>query len=383
MTSPAWARGHDLSELKPITAMIGRHEAGMIHGAFGRYSERDAAADLEAGSLRLGPSLGGEPSWAIVAKTLQRPQAVRDFTGALRLRLPAGGLSVARIAWQEGARGAALRALCALEPAALQIWQEHQWQRVLPRLLGLELGAVKIAASSEIRGTYVAPELAPEPYARHQRIGLARLPIPIPLGDLVPLLEQVRELGAYAQHYSSYNARGSWTALSLRGFYDEPERIEKPSEMSKRWKADRPGDLEREIRDTPLRAQLSAVEPILAALPCQSLERVRLMALAPGGGELTRHADITDPDAGAEIGKVLRLHFPLITNPAVVFTSWDLEGRRHAGSMRRGAVHYLDTRKPHTAHNGGESPRIHLVADVVASAETIAALAGSEEFGLC
>lgn len=381
MSSPAWARGYGLAELKGITAMIGRHEAGLIHGAFGRYSERDAAADLEAGRLRLGPfDARGEPAWAISTRQQKRQQGVRDFTGAQRLVLPPLALSVARIAWQEGRLEGAVQELRGLWPAALNIWQEHPEQRQLPELLGLQLGAVKIAASSELRGIYVRPALAPEPYPRHQAIGLARLPIPIPLGDLAALIEQIRRLGDYAQHYSSYNARGSWTALSLRGFYDEPERIEKPSEMSKRWKADRPGHLEREIRDTPLRARLGAVEPILGCLPGRALERVRLMALAPGGGELTRHADITDPDAGAEIGKVLRLHIPLITNPRVRFTSWDLEGRRHAGSMRRGGVYYLDTRKPHTAHNDGESPRIHLVADVVADAELIAALAGAEEF---
>jgi len=380
MSAPAWARGHEVSDLKAITRMVARHEEGMIHSAFGRYSEVDAVGDLEAGRLRLGPfDAAGEPAWLISTRSQKRPQRVRDFTGGQRLALPPGALSVARIAWQEGNLEGLLLELRYLRPHALQLWQEHVQHRGVAAALGLQLGAVKIAASSEIRGVYVPPALAPAPYPRHQSIGLARLPIPIPLGQIAALLEQIRGL-EYAQHYSSYNARGSWTALALRGFYDEPERIEKPSEMSKGWKAAHAEELELNVRDTPLRGRLSAAEPILAALPCQGLERVRLMALDPGGGELTRHADITDPDAGAEPGKVLRLHVPLITNDQVRFTGWDLEGRRHAGTMARGGVYYLDTRKPHTAHNGGASPRIHLVADVIANAETAEALAGAREF---
>lgn len=382
MSAPAWARGHEVSDLKAITRMVARHDEGMIHSAFGRYSEVDAVGDLEHGRLRFGPfDAEGEPAWLISTRQQKRALSVRDFTGGQRLRLPPGALSVARLAWQSGHLEGMLRELRYLRPHAVTLWQEHAQDRGVAAALGLELGAVKIAASSEIRGIWVPRGLAPEPYPRHQAIGLGRLPIPIPLGHIAGLLEQIRGL-AYAQHYSSYNARGSWTALSLRGFYDEPEGIEKPAEMSKRWKAEHPADLALEVRDTPLRGDLSAAEEILALLPCAGLERVRLMALAPGGGELTRHADITDPDAGAEPGKVLRFHIPLITNERVRFTGWDLSGRRHAGTMARGGVYYLDTRKPHTAHNGGRTPRIHLVADVIANGETLEVLAGAEEFPL-
>ena len=64
---------------------------------------------------------------------------------------------------------------------------------------------------------------------------------------------------------------------------------------------------------------------------------------------------------------MVRLHVPLITNEQVRFTGWDLDGRLRAGVMQVGGCFYLDTRKPHTAFNGGESVRLHFVADVIAN----------------
>jgi hypothetical protein len=61
---------------------------------------------------------------------------------------------------------------------------------------------------------------------------------------------------------------------------------------------------------------------------------------------------------------VLRIHLPLVSNEQVAFSSWSLEGRRYTRVMRPGEAWYLDTRKPHTAVNGGGTPRVHLVVDV-------------------
>jgi len=383
---PAWAKGYSVDDLKRVTGVFRDHDMGMVHGGFGRYSETDLVADLEAGRIVWGPDEGGRPLWAIVGRSLPRRQGIKDFTGAARLRLePATGL-VARVAWQGHARDQGWLAVAATlagatreRPLALELWQEHPGERLLAEALELELAAVKIHASSEMRGIWTTPGLSPGPYPQHQAVGLARLAVLVSSTTLAQVIEQIPGEG-FQQHYSSYNARGSWTALSLRGFYDEPERIEKPAEMNRKWKREHEDDLAREVRDTPLRAQMPAVEALLALLPYESLERVRLMALAPGGGELERHADITDAAAGAEPGSIVRLHVPLVTNDDCRFASWDLDGVRREGGMKRGGVYYLDVRKPHTAVNEGETPRIHLVADVVANGETISALAGAHEF---
>jgi hypothetical protein len=89
------------------------------------------------------------------------------------------------------------------------------------------------------------------------------------------------------------------------------------------------------------------------------------MRLAPGGGELTRHTDQVDPDAGNSLGALARLHFPLKTNKDVLFSTWngdDQEERYHFGF---GECWVIDTRKPHMAINGGSEERIHLVVDVI------------------
>jgi hypothetical protein len=172
--------------------------------------------------------------------------------------------------------------------------------------------------------------------------GLAQLPLAPPQNAILALSSHptVCDESAYAALYSSYGKDDTWTALALRGFYDEPERIEKPTEMNRRWKSEHEKDLDREPRDTPLRAILGpAAEKILAALPCAGFERIRLMRLAPGGGELSRHADVTDPDAGASEGKVVRVHIPLISNERCVFQSWAWTAARAAWSCGRARPH--------------------------------------------
>ncbi len=141
--------------------------------------------------------------------------------------------------------------------------------------------------------------------------------------------------------------------------------------MNRRWKNEHAQALDRESRDTPLRAALgAAVEKILAALPCAGFERIHLMRLAPGGA-LPRHIDITNPDAGASEGKVVRIHVPLISNERCVLQSWGLDGTTSSLVMRPGTAGYLDVRKPHTAVNTGDAPSVHLVVDCYANATTV------------
>ncbi len=184
---------------------------------------------------------------------------------------------------------------------------------------GMRLAAVKIMASSSMRGLWISHDIEDPPWAqgtgerytpypKQELLGLAQLPLELPHNAILALSSHpsVCDESAYAVHYPSYGKDDTWMALALRGFYDEPERIEKPSEMNRRWKSEHQKDLNREPRDTHLRATLGpAAEQILAALPCAGFERIRLMRLAPGGGQVSRHADITDPDAGASEGKVV------------------------------------------------------------------------------
>ena len=80
-----------------------------------------------------------------------------------------------------------------------------------------------------------------------------------------------------------------------------------------------------------------------------SLGRVRILKLDTRTS-LSYHRD---PEA--------RLHIPIITNPGALMIV-----EKAAHHMKAdGGVYYMDTTKYHTALNGGNQPRIHLVATIV------------------
>ena len=91
------------------------------------------------------------------------------------------------------------------------------------------------------------------------------------------------------------------------------------------------------------------------------------MKLSPGGGELQRHTDQVDPDAGVNDYKLMRFHFPIVTNENVTFSQWDYKAQRVSCHMKIGECWYLDVRKPHQAINAGEDMRTHLVIDIEAN----------------
>ena len=41
----------------------------------------------------------------------------------------------------------------------------------------------------------------------------------------------------YTNHYSNYNKKGAWSAISLRGYRPDPSFIAKPVEMNKKWES--------------------------------------------------------------------------------------------------------------------------------------------------
>ena len=170
----------------------------------------------------------------------------------------------------------------------------------------------------------------------------------------------------FTNHYSNYNKKKAWSAVSLRGYDQLPEMIEKPSEMNDKWQKEN-GKNTYFLQDTPLMKEFEPyIGHILNMLPAKK-ERVRLMKLEPNGGELGRHTDQTDKYLGTKDGDIIRLHIPLFTNEDFLFHSWNSEGVEEAVHMGEGELWYLDIRKPHRAVNEGKTPRIHLVIDVIAN----------------
>jgi len=187
--------------------------------------------------------------------------------------------------------------------------------------------------------------------------------------DLIGMKNRILSMGdIFANHYSNYNKKKSWSAVALRGFSPAPTFIEKPTEMSDKWQKENT-DIEFEIQDTSLKKLFEpAISHILDIFPCKK-ERVRLMKLEPNGGILDRHTDQTDKDLGIIDGKIMRLHIPIITSLNVAFSSWNWEGKEDVRYMREGEIWYLDIRKPHKAVNTGDSARVHLVVDCIANQE--------------
>jgi hypothetical protein len=67
--------------------------------------------------------------------------------------------------------------------------------------------------------------------AHHNPLGLAQLPPALPQNAILALSSHpsVCDESAYAAHYSCYGKDDTWTALALRGFYDEPNAPRSPA----------------------------------------------------------------------------------------------------------------------------------------------------------
>lgn len=380
---PGWARGYELERLRDYARVFREADAGYALGAFTGYRERDVAADLEARRLHAvygGPRLD-EPVACMVLEVLERRRVIRDFTGEARATMEPGDVYVSRVAAVPGAWPQGRGMLedwadwCAANGRRLfaAVWQESPEARNWLGSRAFELVAVKIPASSELIGVYCLGDPAdPVPLPEPEEWGLRRLAVEVTPKMLVAANAALARVGAYADHYSSYNKGHAWKALALRG-YGPPDMIEKPAEMSKAWKREHPELLDAVCADTDLRAELPEFEELIRRVPGPH-QRIRLMSLDPGGGELTRHADIVDREAGTRAGHVLRVHLPLVSSPKCAFTSWTLDGQPYVRHMAPGTAWYLDTRKPHTAVNEGTVPRIHLVIDTFSTPELLTLL---------
>lgn len=172
----------------------------------------------------------------------------------------------------------------------------------------------------------------------------------------------------FTNHYSNYNKDKAWSAISLRGYSPDWLFITKPIEMNQKWQ-DQHKNEDYFLQDTILYQAFYYIKHYLDELFDGPIHRVRFMKLKPGGGELQRHTDQVDPDAGNNIGQLARFHFPIITNPDMEFTSWTPQGDMIKAHMNVGEMWLLDTRKPHQAINNGTEERIHLVVDVTVTSK--------------
>ena len=264
------------------------------------------------------------------------------------------------------------------EDAFLFINEEHFCDRFVASQAGYRKLGIKINTFGDIQGVYFRDYLAglwgkrefPEQnmMLSEEKLVLRKTTIP-DVSNICDIIAQRLEIMDYefTNHYSNYNKGKSWSAISLRGYSPEWSFITKPAEMSKKWKEENK-DVEFKLQDTELRKMFPEVEELIRMLPGKP-HRIRFMNLAPGGGELQRHTDQVDPDGGVNDYKLMRFHFPIVTNDECIFSQWDYKAERVYCHMNVGECWYLDVRKPHQAINGGTEMRTHLVVDIEANDE--------------
>nr|WP_281721641.1 aspartyl/asparaginyl beta-hydroxylase domain-containing protein [Nitrosomonas nitrosa] len=261
--------------------------------------------------------------------------------------------------------------------------------------------ASKVDALSDVLTTYFkgtvkerqqrTVEADPTELVNHRRL---------PVGNVKPLVKKIaarlneRRL-KFINHNSNYNKDDAWSALTLRGYLPDPAYIHDPEEARrgtsqkdinelKKWEK-RYSKRHWSLQNTKLMKQFPEVQELLNRLvPGSSknrnatFKRVRLMRLKPQGGELTRHTDLTDGTLGLDDGKTIRIHFPIITNPNVILTSWDLRDQPIEKHFLVGECWYLNIRLPHTIVNRGTEDRIHLVVDLIANERIRTMISGEQ-----
>lgn len=373
-----WTRGYALDHLKALGAPF-RAASPYVHGAFGYAKERDIASSLAEGSWHADSAT--KPSVAAIARTLKVASRRHDFRGDSVI-VPSGDTVIWEFGMSDGAEESAVASVLdnAFNRSSRAQWvewfEEDERKRMLEQL-GFQFVASRIAAGSEIKGLYVR---SPAPTDWRFRVESVT-PIAPPDRTAVALLrtdfisesehaEIVAELSANApwnQHYSNYNKRHSWTAFALRGYSDDPGFIIKPKEMSEKWKQEHPGLDDSEARWTSIASLFPSARRVIDRVcGAARLDRVRFMRLAASSGELTRHADITDRDAGTADGRVSRLHIPIVTRPSCLVSSWGIRGLKYERHFPERSLCYLDQRRPHAVRNPESIDRIHLVIDVYA-----------------
>ncbi len=364
---PEWARGYPIAELKAKAAPFKSLHRPLAFGAYGSVREADVAAALDRGGYF---SVGMEHDAAAIVRGMPNAVTVfKDFRGEeIALSGKAYVQAFAARALNPGID--LMRSLIETlgKDIVLELFEEDQIAKQVAAGFGFTWQGSKIGAASEIKGVYKIGGASMALEAEEQ----ATLEV-LMHGFLAPAERMLIEAEIakasqhWEQHYSSYNKRQSWTAFALRGFSDDPAFIIKPAEMSRGWKALNPDKLRAEAKQT----RIAAVFPDTIGLiersfgPLSGFERIRFMRLAPDGGELTRHADITDRDAGVQDGKIARLHIPIRTSPLVTFFGWNERGHQIERHLPAGALCYLDQRKPHRVRNGDPTvDRVHLVLDM-------------------
>lgn len=365
----AWQYGYDLDYLKSIEAKYKEYNDFAV-SPFAQYKKNNIAADLHEGTLNIGINY---------SYVVNRVKVASDITlygdVVIGRKLP-GDLVITNLI---GSLDGINQVLFSLrdEDVWIYVWAENpQWKSTL-KMNDFNYINGKVTTYGEIYSIW---------FRNSQRMSLfedcevKRKHLYVDPVDLIGL-KKIKDVSQilmdraafqlenlkldYTNHYSNYNKEKSWSAISLRGYSPDIQFITKPIEMNKKWQDAHKNEIyvlqDTTLFETPFYWLRNYLEELFNSV----LHRVRFMKLKPGGGELERHTDQVDPDAGNNIGQIARFHFPVVTNDDVLFSVWDTLGNKETVNMKFGEMWLLDTRHPHMVVNGGLTERVHLVVDVL------------------
>lgn len=321
---------------------------------------------------------------------LRAPSRQTDFTQRHGFKMEADSTIVTHIAVAEECDDEHwynfLRELSAMttEDLLIELYEERERDKAVIDALeaatdtgAMALSAVKVSAYAEIKGLYTTVSTG-VPRANYESEELATLETLsatfLSEHAFAIIMDELRLFSqeapnAFANHYSLYNKRDTWSAFAVRGYSDDPGFIIKPREMTRKWQRENSEKLLWQCRDTAAAPFFRGTMKLLDDLIPGHKQRVRFMKLS-SEGELSRHCDIQDKEAGVADNMIARLHIPLVTNKLVNFVVWDTTGKRIVKHMSACGLHYLDVRKPHSAFNNCTNiDRIHLVVDVHSTEE--------------
>jgi hypothetical protein len=361
----SWQQGYDLELLKGLKKVVQKDYKPYVFGAFGMPNERDIATALSKGQVLKTK----ENDTLAIYQQYTSKSRVTDFTQNSFSILP-GWTFIKHIAGVQKKKILEYFVDNVKTPLLIEIFDEDKAVRDIVEGLGFEYITTKIAASSDLKGIYGLRLNANYTLAPGEEINIKEIdPHFLTPSDLQSIKQELEQFTSWEDHYSTYNKRQSWSAFAIRGYdQNNPNFIIKPTEMSQKWKQENAERLKDKSGWTNAVDKFPHTRKIVESMFLGSApDRVRFMRLTKGNGELSRHADITDKEAGVQPGKSVRLHIPIYTNPQVIFNSWTHKGERSIVNMTEGSLWYLDTRKPHTAVNNGDRDRVHLVMDFFVS----------------
>lgn len=205
------------------------------------------------------------------------------------------------------------------------------------------------ALSSIMRNPSISEEITPygQMYPWQLSTRLSNIPMSARLPFTFPVDRMQEDLSVVLKHYppkeqfGPYHL-GGWQGVALHaigGNALEDRHV--------------PGG---DYRKTDALKLAPTLEAIVDSFPCQK-HRVRLLYLAPGK-KIFWHCD---PWCASDLEEI-RLHIPIVTNPAV-----DVQISHENLHWRAGELWYGDFSFPHRLQNGGATGRIHLVMDLIAN----------------